>query len=193
MNKLFAMAYERKLRKKVQLSLSQKRFDFIYNLTCRNAPNPLPKSELVFNQLSQKLKTFSPAKHLLSQEKYNYWFERLTDYLEKEVGLPFGYAQKFINVLMKDWCAENVIAERNFHYEFLHAPIDNIVADSISRYRGEKKPTNAKSLYANLKKEDYYKIQKEYLPSLGQRLKEGLLLNFAPTRLDVEQLIWGWV
>src|SRR5271156_850017 len=135
MNTALANAYkEQLLIKKIQLELSQERFDHIYRLTRRNAPIPLPNSKKTFDCLKEKIKTFRPNQHLSSQTEYDHWFMILADSLKNQIELRFGYAQKFVNILMKDWCVENVIVKKKFNYKFLHAPIDNLVANAVCRY-----------------------------------------------------------
>jgi hypothetical protein len=176
---------------------TQDRFNVIYNATMRGQKSKTKKIKTTaFEALQPSLMRFSPAKNLKSKPEYNKWFNRRISRLVK-LKLSFGHAQKFVNILMKDWCAANKIAGKNYNYKFFHAPIDNIVAKSVSRYIGPekvdlKKLTNTTSFYKRLDKKAYCQIQ-EGLDLLGKRLKQSLSLNFKPTPLDVEQLIWGWI
>jgi hypothetical protein len=141
--------------------------------------------------LQPTLRAFNPNTILVSQNHFDQWHNNFIQMLSKS-GLVFGFAQKFVNMLMKDWCAANVIASQNNNYQFLHAPIDNIIATAVARYTRCKHPTLGIGLYANLTPQAYNRIQQD-IQNLGIKLGQQFQLNFIPTRLDVEQLIWGWV
>lgn len=110
--------------------------------------------------------------------------------------LSFGAAQKFVNLLVKDWWAvsPHATAARS---SVLHGVMDQIVYTSTSRYCGVLPSlVNSKGLYRSYV---YHLTADDYVTYLGHldivanRLQSGLHLPRAPHRIEIEQLLWGWI
>ncbi|MCP4110999.1 MAG: hypothetical protein GY749_36660 [Desulfobacteraceae bacterium] len=110
--------------------------------------------------------------------------------------LSFGAVQKFLCLGLKDWWAVSPSAQNNDGCRYLFAPFDKVMHDSITRYFGKsekyKSLTGNQSYVYHLSKDDFITYQK-HLSELGDRLNTTLGLKTSLSRIEVEQLIWGWV
>jgi len=110
--------------------------------------------------------------------------------------LPFGAAQKLLNLVAKDWWA---LAQHpsNQLSRFLHAPLDNIVYQAVSRRCGRLPSLvdprgGTRSYVYNLTREDYC-TYRGWLQRMGNDLSSALGLAHSVTSVEVDQLMWGWV
>ena len=105
--------------------------------------------------------------------------------------LSFGAAQKFVNLLLKDWWALSKQAiELGPLCGNLHAPLDDIVVKFVKRAR----PTVAvpSSVVYELNKGMYLRLQ-EVIIELAGELHSDLGCSRKLNRIEFEQLVWGWI
>jgi hypothetical protein len=105
--------------------------------------------------------------------------------------LPFGAAQKFVNLLLKDWWAlSKQEIELGSLCGNLHAPLEDIVVKFVKRAR----PTVAvpSSVAYELNKEMYVGLQ-EVIKELADELHSDLGCSRKLNRIEFEQLVWGWI
>ena len=109
----------------------------------------------------------------------------------KHQQLSFGAAQKFLNLLLKDWWALSKQAtELGPLCGNLHAPLDDIVVKFISRARPAL--TVPSSVVYELDKETYIHLQ-EVINELSDELQQVLRCGGKLARIEFEQLVWGWI
>ena len=112
--------------------------------------------------------------------------------------LSLGAAQKFLNLGIKDWWAvapngTNPIT----HVEHLHGPLDQLVYACTARFRGRLPSLhNAEGMLHSyvyfLTAADYLTYQ-GHLADLGRQLAAALARPAPLMKIEVEQLLWGWV
>jgi hypothetical protein len=105
--------------------------------------------------------------------------------------LSFGAAQKFLNLLLKDWWARSEQATQlGAMCDNLHAPHDDIVMEFVSRAR----PTLSvpSSVVYELDKETYVRLQ-GVINQLSDELQHALRCGCKLARIEFEQLVWGWI
>jgi len=110
--------------------------------------------------------------------------------------LPFGAAQKFVNLIVKDWWAvsPHATAARS---AVLHGMLDQIVYTATSRYCAVlpsllNRKGVCRSYVYHLTAADYVTYQ-GHLDIVANRLSAGLHLPRTPHRIEIEQLLWGWI
>jgi hypothetical protein len=109
----------------------------------------------------------------------------------KHQHLSFGAAQKFLNLVLKDWWARSEQAdELGALCRHLHAPLDDIVVSFISRARPALRVPS--SVFYRLDKPTYISLQ-ESINELSDELQAVLGCGHKLTRIEFEQLIWGWI
>jgi hypothetical protein len=105
--------------------------------------------------------------------------------------LSFGAAQKFLNLLLKDWWAKSEhAAELGALCGYLHAPLDDLVVSFISRARPALHVPS--SVVYELDKPTYLRLQ-EVIIELSNELQAILRCRCKLTRIEFEQLVWGWI
>jgi hypothetical protein len=105
--------------------------------------------------------------------------------------LSFGAAQKFLNLLLKDWWARSEQATKlGGLCSNLHAPLDDIVVKFIGRAR----PVQAvpSSVVYELDKATYIRLQ-GVINELSAELQHVLRCGCKLARIEFEQLVWGWI
>jgi hypothetical protein len=110
--------------------------------------------------------------------------------------LSLGAAQKFVNLVVKDWWALSPYATPA-RTAFLHGPLDQLVYRATSHYRGTLPSLiNSKGMYRSyvyyLTPNDYATYQNQLL-DLGGALSSLVGVPAGLSRIETEQLIWGWV
>ena len=107
----------------------------------------------------------------------------------------FGMAQKFITLVIKDWWAISDDAEKS-DCTVLYAPFDRIMGEAIKRYTNKEfdclKPRQGGYLFGWDNRDEFMQYQ-QCLNSLSTSLQEKLALKTPLIRLELEQLIWGWI
>lgn len=111
--------------------------------------------------------------------------------------LTLGIAQKLLNLSIKDWWALAPNAQQvNHGLECLHAPMDRVVYTATSRFIC---PLNSligkygmKSYLYNVTCMDYL-IYQQHLAQLAGGLSKALNLSKPLLRIEIDQLLWGWV
>lgn len=174
-------------------------------------PNPVHKAALL-KAIAGETIAFDGAcrMHLATQGAYDAWhagaIARImalpydwTDAAGKvHHTLPFGAAQKFLNLCLKDWWA---LAPNGIKYaslvDRLHGPLDQIVYECTSRFVGKLPSLTGahgltRSYVTYLTSADYRSYQ-GHLNAVATRLAAGLSLPRTPYRIEVEQLLWGWL
>jgi hypothetical protein len=107
--------------------------------------------------------------------------------------LSFGAAQKFLNLTLKDWWAISPKArELDRCCCYLHAPLDDITAPFVARALRWEKQDMVQSIVYDLDHDSYQRYQAG-LQCLANDLHCLLGVTPKPRRIDVEQLIWGWI
>ena len=112
--------------------------------------------------------------------------------------LSFGAAQKILNLGLKDWwaIAPNGI-NQNTQVDRLHGPLDQIVYAFTSRFVGAipslHGPAGAIKSYVTYLTPTDYHIYQNHLNIVAGHLSAGLHLPRAPYRIEIEQLLWGWI
>lgn len=105
--------------------------------------------------------------------------------------LSFGAAQKFLNLLLKDWWATSEQAtELGVLCRNLHAPLDDIVVSFVSRARPALRVPS--SVVYELDKQTYARLQ-EVINELSDELQVVLGCRYRLARVEFEQLVWGWI
>lgn len=105
--------------------------------------------------------------------------------------LSFGAAQKFLNLVLKDWWARSEQAtELGALCCHLHAPLDDIVVSFVSRARPAQRVPS--SVVYRLDKPTYISLQ-EVINELPDELQGVLGCGHKLTRIEFEQLVWGWI
>ncbi len=208
-------AYERQV-KPTWLPTSQ-RIRGIYNTIARPIHNPGDKSRL-FEAIQAIAPEFDQNSEaiLTAQETFHTWFMSQIDILSKVpfkweqtdkgganktqiAAISFGAAQKCISLLIKDWwsISENA-AKIGEGCAFLYAPFDGIVYEALRRYRSVlyasllDRNKRYQSYVYHLSIDDYLEYQKD-LAILADKITESLSLPTRLHRIEVEQIIWGWV
>ena len=103
----------------------------------------------------------------------------------------FGAAQKFLNLLLKDWWARSgQAAEIGALCRNLHAPLDDIVVRFVSRARPALRVPSW-VLY-ELDKQTYAMLQ-EVLNEIPDELQVALGCGYKLARIEFEQLVWRWI
>ncbi|MGA8154527.1 MAG: hypothetical protein WB952_26520 [Terriglobales bacterium] len=103
----------------------------------------------------------------------------------------FDAAQKFLNLLLKDWWARSgQAAELGAQCSNLHAPLDDIVLSFVSRARPALRVPS--SVVYELDKQTYATLQ-EVLYELPDELQMALGCGYKLVRIEFEQLVWGWI
>ena len=189
------------------------RMNRIYATIARaiRGPNPAQKATLL-NSIATELINFDTnyVTHLATQATYDAWHSaavgRITGipFSWADAGgtahttLSFGAAQKFLNLGMKDWWA---VSPNGTHpgtpVDRLHGPLDQIVYTCTSRFCGTLPSLHGprgilRSYVAYLTAPDYQTYQ-NHLFSLGTRISAGLHLPRSLYRIEIEQLLWGWI
>jgi hypothetical protein len=105
--------------------------------------------------------------------------------------LSFGAAQKFLNLLLKDWWARSEQAAKlGALCGNLHAPLDDVVVKFVSRARPAL--TVPSSVVYELDKDTYIHLQ-GVINELSGELQEALRCGCKLARIEFEQLVWGWI
>jgi hypothetical protein len=105
--------------------------------------------------------------------------------------LSFGAAQKFLNLLLRDWWALSKQATQLQRVcGNLHAPLDAIVMSFVQRARPSLSVPS--SVAYDLNKETYVRLQ-EAIDELSNELQKDLRCGRKLTRIEFEQLVWGWI
>jgi hypothetical protein len=174
-------------------------------------PNPHLKTVLLA-AIQNELLAFDAScrTHLVNQAAFNAWHSIATGHIATlpftwtdacgaaHPTLSFGAAQKFLNLGLKDWWA---ISANGTHpatpVDRLHGPLDQIVYSCTSRFCGPVRSLTGpngmtRSYVNNLVPADYLAYQ-DHLEVVAHRLSTGLHLPAVPSRVEVEQLLWGWV
>ena len=137
---------------------------------------------------------------LVNQASYDDWFFSKVDQL-KTVGfnwqdarktnrthIELGLAQKFLNLMVKDWWCINWEAE-NVDVSVIHAPFDNIMWNAVWKAGyGRFDSLKAGGYSIHLSKEDYLAYQ-ELL--MNPEFKEKLEIPEKLNRMETEQWIWS--
>ena len=189
------------------------RLNVIYSTIARaiRRPNVAQKAH-VLQVLHQELLAFDAhyATHTSTQFAFDTWHAHAIGAL---VTVPFnwndalgghrttlslGAAQKFLNLGVKDWWAvapngTNPIT----HVEHLHGPLDQLVYACTARFQGRLPSlSTAKGMLRSyvyfLTAADYHTYQC-HLADLGRQLAAALALPAPLIKIEVEQLLWGWV
>lgn len=189
--------------------MTRRRIGRIYATIGRAIRKPnKEQKEQVLNELLQLGAHFDTQLALWSQspEAFDNWHKTALDKLQSvpfewcdstgatQSNLTLGAAQKFLNLMLKDWwaCAssgsEGVVP-------FLHAPLDKQVYDITSRFfTALPSLVDRKGFYRSyvyyLSANDYDQYQKQV-----EGMKEGWqrLGCKALCRIESEQALWGWV
>jgi hypothetical protein len=189
------------------------RMKMIYATIARPLRNPDPalKGNLL-TAIQAELTAFDAnyAVILFTQATFNDWFTSTAGrimtipftWTDASGGthytLPFGAAQKFLNLSLKDWWALSpngtnpaTLVDR------LHGALDQIVYSCTSRYCHRlpslQGPNGIDRSYVyNLTPADYLAYQ-GHLDAISVRLTTGLHLPGCPNRVEIEQLLWGWL
>jgi len=117
---------------------------------------------------------------------------------EVHATLSFGAAQKLLNLGLKDWwaIAPNGVNPGNL-VDRLHGPLDQVVYACTSRFVGRLPslhgPTGVIKLYVAYLSPADYLIYQGHLDIVAKRFSAGLHLSRAPHRIEIEQLLWGWI
>jgi hypothetical protein len=103
----------------------------------------------------------------------------------------FGTAQKFLNLILKDWWARSEqAAELGAPCRNLHAPLDDIVVSFVRRARPALRIPS--SVVYELDELTYTRLQ-EVLNELSDELQAVLGCGYKLARIEFEQLVWGWI
>ena len=106
--------------------------------------------------------------------------------------LSFGATQKFLNLVLKDWWARSGQAtELAPLCRHLHAPLDDIVVSFVGRARPVPNGV-PRSVVSDLDRPRYASLQRA-IDELGDDLHVVLQCAYRPIRIEVEQLLWGWI
>lgn len=185
------------------------RLDIIYSTILR--PNVDQKAH-VLQVLHQELLAFDAhyTNHTATQVAFDAWHAHALGALmavpfnwndaldDPHATLSLGAAQKFLNLGVKDWWAvapngTNPIT----HVEHLHGPLDQLVYACTARFRGRLPSLSTatgmlRSYVYFLTAADYLTYQ-GHLADLGRQLAAALARPAPLIKIEVEQLLWGWV
>lgn len=176
-----------------------------------HGPNHVQKTALL-NAIAIEVVNFDAGypMHLATQAAYDAWHNAA---IARITGLPFtwtdaaggvhvtlsfGAAQKFLNLVLKDWWA---IAPNGINpatlVDRLHGPLDQIVYACTSRFVAELPSLHGphgtlRSYVKYLTPADYLAYQ-VHLNQVAIRLSAGLYLPRTPYKIEIEQLLWGWI
>lgn len=107
---------------------------------------------------------------------------------DRRTNIEFGTAQKFVNVMLKDWWCWCPEAEE-LDCSFLHAPFDNIVSIQLTGLTRIRFPSLRQGgYYVHLSRDDYDRYQ-EHLVSA--ELRKALGLDQPLTRVEIDTLLWA--
>lgn len=102
--------------------------------------------------------------------------------------ITFGLAQKFLNLIIKDWWCKSEDASK-VDCSVLHAPYDNKVRVKIRELIRVDFPSRKQGGFSvYLTHEDYDKYQKILTSPI---LMKSLSITRPLTRIEVEQMLWG--
>lgn len=189
------------------------RASVIYSTIARaiRAPNPAQKVN-VLNTLQVLVVNFDATyhHHLESQANFNTWHSQTVGALmaipftwrdasgTAHTSLTFGAAQKFLNLAVKDWWALSLNGTHHeTRVEYLHGPLDSIVYTCTSRFRGPlaslHNPNGTLRSYVYFLTVNDYQTYQNHLSDIANHLTGALGLGNSIRRIEVEQLLWGWV
>ena len=184
----------------------------IYNQVARSiTPFSTASKKVIFNTLEAELKMFdaSFSIFLASQSSFDTWHKQIIDNItslafpwkgrnkKSYSTLTLGIAQKLLNLGLKDWWA---LAPNSLHgganLAYLHAPLDRIVYTEVARFDEPLPSLKGKygmvSYLYNLTSFDYLAYQGQ-LNILASDLTTALALQKPMHRIEIDQLLWGWV
>lgn len=184
----------------------------IYNTIARTIKNPTPAQKAgLLTLIQNELVAFDTnyTIHLATQVDFNNWhgaaIGRITalpfTWTDKNgvvhPTLSFGAAQKFLNLGLKDWWA---LSPNGINpvtpVDRLHGPLDQIVYSCTSRFCASlpsmHNPKGFLQSYVYYLTPADYLIYQQHLVMLSSRLVAGLTIP-PPRRIELEQLLWGWI
>lgn len=135
-----------------------------------------------------------------SQSDFDAWFDRQVHSLQsvpfawtdagmsRRSHITFGLAQKFINLMLKDWWCMSAEAEE-LNCSVLHAPFDRIMWDKLwALTRIDFPSLRQGGYYVYLSRSDYDRYQQHLLSA---QLMKALNVEESLTRIEIEQMVWG--
>lgn len=192
---------------------TQARLNTIYSTIARPIRNPNAADKaVVLRVLNQELLAFdiNYAVHTATQVAFDNWHARTIGAL---MAVPFnwsdamgghhttltlGAAQKFLNLGLKDWWALSPNGTNPTTVTtVLHGTLDKIVYGCTSRFCGPLPSLHGPggllhSYIYCLTMADYNTYQ-THLAALAHRLAVAFNLGTPIKRIEVEQVLWGWV
>ncbi|MGH8655100.1 MAG: hypothetical protein ACREYE_24330 [Gammaproteobacteria bacterium] len=162
--------------------------------------------------LNSQLAAFNTncAAYLATQAAFDYWhstalaaimsvpFNWTHAHRNAHNTLPFGAAQKFVNLGLKDWWSLSPNGTNPATpIDRLHGPLDRTVYACTSRFCAQLRSLHngngsVRSYAYYLTPADYNTYQ-QHLQSLGVSVAAGLGISSPLKRIEVEQLLWGWI
>lgn len=184
----------------------------IYNQIARSIiPSSAACKGVIFNILEVELKQFDASFSILlaSQSVFDAWHQQTISKITAPAfqwstkkgkcysTLTLGIAQKLLNLGLKDWWALAPNASHGrANLAYLHAPLDRVVCTATSRFIGPLPSLKGKygmtSYLYNLTLADYLVYQSQ-LNTLAGKLTSALALQKPLLRIEIDQLLWGWV
>jgi hypothetical protein len=203
MKSLLKITYYDLLKPKLVWPMQMVRVTAIYNTMARTIRKATDEEKLRLKEefLSIAVEFDNKFREILvNQVIYDDWFFSKVDQLKavefhwqdarknNRTHIELGLAQKFLNLMVKDWWCINSEAE-NVDVSVIYAPFDNIVWNEVWKAGyGRFDSLKAGGYSIHLSKEDYLAYQ-ELL--MNPELKEKLGIPVKLNRLETEQWIWS--